>query len=423
MDPQKELDALEAERTTLLKTLDRENVAHADVERADFIAKRIPELRETLAKRKAAEDRLRASGAVGKTYDGPRPEDDVDDDTRGFGGRAKTSPAPVRHAASFARFGAAVAKTFRGADPVVGGISKALVPSGSITVDYEGEIAVEPRPSFFVASAIPHRPVDAPQGAFLRQSERDNKAAPVAVGSQKPVSTYGFGADTWHVATLAHLSEPVARQHVNDFPGLMPELTSELGYGLAVALDEYILRGGTAEDGTEVDGILTADGVDTTTFATDGLTTTRYAIGELEEDGVAPTAFVLHPRDWRDLELAREQSGAGAFLLDGAPHARPTRTLWGLPVVLSTGVGVGTGIVADFTSMAVLVREGIVINWTEQGVYTEAEQVRDLHATNRLRFRAEGRYGLQLAMPSAIRKIALTVDGGDDEPVEETNPE
>lgn len=394
-------EALDTERRELLAKAETGTFTAADSERAEQVLKQINRLDSS----GRATEQLKAAG-VGRTADQAAP--DVEDLDGERTARAAGIPLAGKHAAEVSRLTGATAKAFRAADPAIGGVTKALVPSGSITVDYASTPAVEPRPSYFIASALTQVAVDAPSGAFLRQTERTNEAAPVSIGQDKPTSTYGFENAQWKIATLAHLSEPIPRQWLSDFTGLQPALVSELGYGLAVALDDYIFNGGTVEDGTASTGLLNTAGIATTAHATDGLITTRHAIGELEEDGVAPTAIALHPRDWRDLELARETSGK--YLLGNAPQERPVRELWGLPVILTSGLPVGTGMVADFRSIALATREGITITWTEQGTYTLAgeETVRDLYATNRVRFRVEGRYGLVVTQPVAIRKIDLT---------------
>lgn len=399
---------LDTERVELLKKMnDRPNEwTAADQKRANELVSEIAEAREQEGKVESTTAALKAAG-MGKTSE--KTHDENGDRISYSAPRSKSMPSPIRHASAFSDFGARVADAFKRADPVYGGVTKALNVSGSIVANVDAPIAAEPRPNFFVASALPLIAVDGASGPYLRQVERTLNADTTSLGEVKPVSVLKYDSDQWKVSTIPTISSPINRQYLSDFSGLLPAITADLGLGLARGLDKMLLTGGTAEDGTDVKGLTNTDGVETTSFAVDPLVSLRHAIGDLELLGVAPTHVVLHPTDWRDVELLKKSDDG--YLLENAPQQRPARTVWGVPVILSDQLPIGKALVLDSNGAGLISREGVIISWNETGSYTEGEgeqaKLLDLYSRNLVVFRAELRAGLVLAQPAAVRLVNL----------------
>lgn len=243
----------------------------------------------------------------------------------------------------------------------------ALVPSGSVPVaiPLRSEPVSDPRQAQFVADLIPS-PVGggAPSGiySYFRQTVRTLNAAVVAKGEKKPTSTISGETVQDRTRVIAHLSEPINRIDLSDAPLLRQFLDDELRYGLRLALDAEILSGdGTGEHFL---GFLQA-GIETQTFDTDVLVTTRKAITQLEQRDLAATAFVFTPATWESIELvAADQFASNPNRR--SPVDSMERRLWGVPVVVSNSLPAATGLLGDFRGSSALYLTGDArVDWSE----------------------------------------------------------
>jgi len=246
--------------------------------------------------------------------------------------------------------------------------------------------------------------------AYLRQTTRTNNAAVVAQGAKKPTSIYTLSRVDDRVRTIAHLSEPIAKQDLDDVGMLRQFIDQEMRLGLDLALEDELLNGdGTGEHMT---GIANVSGSQAQAFATDVLTTTRKAVTKLERYGyLAGAAFVMTPEDWETIELladneARFYYGGPQNTVDPA-----ARRLWGAPVVVTDAATTGTAYLADFRQMRLQVRQDGMLDWSENVYDPDAlgagSGASDFER-NMLRFRFEGRFGLEILRPSSIVEIDLT---------------
>lgn len=245
--------------------------------------------------------------------------------------------------------------------------------------------------------------------AYLRQTVRTNNAAVVAQGAMKPTSIYTLARVDDRVRTIAHLSEPIAKQDLDDVGMLRQFIDQEMRLGLDLALEDEVLNGdGTGEHMT---GIANVSGSQSQAFVTDVLTTTRKAVTKLERYGyMAGAAFIMTPEDWEAVELladneARFYYGGPQNTVDPA-----ARRLWGAPVVVTDAATTGTAYLADWRQMKLHVRQDGVLDWSEN-VYDPDALGSGVGASdfqrNMLRFRFEGRFGLEILRPSSIVEIDL----------------
>jgi HK97 family phage major capsid protein len=246
--------------------------------------------------------------------------------------------------------------------------------------------------------------------AYLRQTTRTNNAAVVAQGAKKPTSVYTLSRVDDRVRTIAHLSEPIAKQDLDDISMLRQFIDQEMRLGLDLALENEILNGdGTGEHFT---GIGNVSGSQSQAFDTNLLVTTRKAVTKLERYGyLAGAAFVMKPEDWEAIELLADNEAR--FYYGGPQNIvnQGARRLWGAPVVVSDAATLGTAYLADFRQMKLQVRQDGVLDWSEN-VYDPNALGSGSGASdferNMLRFRFEGRFGLEILRPSAIVEIDLT---------------
>ncbi|QKV94229.1 phage major capsid protein [Streptomyces sp. NA02950] len=246
--------------------------------------------------------------------------------------------------------------------------------------------------------------------AYLRQTTRTNNAAAVAPGAKKPTSVYTLSRVDDRVRTIAHLSEPIAKQDLDDVAMLRQFIDQEMRLGLDLALEAQILNGdGTGENMT---GIGNVSGSQAQAFTTDLLVTTRKAVTKLERYGyMTNAAFVMTPDDWEAIELLADNEARFYY---GGPQASvnpAARRLWGAPVVVSESATTGTAYLADFSQMQLQVRQEGMLDWSEN-VYDPNALGAGSGASdferNMLRFRFEGRFGLEILRPSAIVEVDLT---------------
>lgn len=286
------------------------------------------------------------------------------------------------------------------------GYFKALLATGSTAVSVP--LAPDPvRPGQrveFLRQLIPVEKDDAGRFSYLRQTTRTNLAAVVAPGAVKPTSVYTLTRIDDRARTIAHVSEQIPRQDVDDAALLSQFIEQEMRYGLDLALDTEIMTGdGTGEHFL---GILAAtSGVQTQAWSTNLLTTLRKAITALQAINLTPDGFVLNPADWERVELVADTAGqfvAGAPANQAGPPIDPVaRRLWGIPVLVSNAVTAGVGVLADFAgSTRLWIREEARIDWSEN--------VASDYISNLLRFRCEMRAGFGLLRPLGCVSIDLT---------------
>lgn len=289
--------------------------------------------------------------------------------------------------------------------------ASALVQGQPLLVNHTGDILTDPRPAFGLQGLVRRTFVGGGSGQYLRQTLRQNQAATVAREQLKPTSSYGIEAKSWQLATIAHLTDPVARQWIEDLPALLDFLGSEMAYGLSEAVDEFILKGGTDENGTAINGILTDNGVATETYAKSPLRTIRSALTALQLAGTRATGIALHPRAWEEIEMSEDLQGRP--LLSQTAGTITSLALFGVPVTLVAGLDEATSVVADWTSVNLLERGAYQITMSEVGTPEKPGEdesplfAGDLYARNQVRFRAETRNGLLLGSLPAIRKVEL----------------
>lgn len=232
--------------------------------------------------------------------------------------------------------------------------------------------------------------------SYLRQTARTNNAGPVADNATKPTSVYTFGdvEDTFRV--YAHLSEKFPKRYLDDYNGLIGILKDQMGAGLMEALEEDIIAGAVQpQDGFT--GILNTSGIQTQAWSTDLLTTMSNAKYKLVTTHQSPNAWALHPTDIQRLELLREDGTTGPFMFRNG--LADIEKFVGAPIVPSTAMTAGVGLLGDWTQTELIIREDDHLDVDTSGEKFEKNQVQ---------FRLEGRYGFTVERPLAFVTVDLT---------------
>lgn len=291
---------------------------------------------------------------------------------------------------------AQVADSMRGVDDWG---RKALLPVGETAVSTV--VAPEPHgegrvPVSFL-ELLPTLTHATPVFGFLRQNERSFAAAPVAVGDKKPTSKLGLERVEQSLRVIAHMSDPLDKYALADTPSLQRFVGAELLYGLNLAVEQAVLHGA---DG--ITGVLGTDGIGTVDFDEDVATTVRRAITVLEVAGYEAGAVVLTPAAWEAAELATAD-GSGEYRYRSAPVDRAKRTLWSVPVVVSTALADGEALVVDTSALALDTDQaGAVVEWSANAG--------ENFSRNQLEARCEGRFSVSVFQPSGIVSVATAAE-------------
>jgi HK97 family phage major capsid protein len=176
------------------------------------------------------------------------------------------------------------------------------------------------------------------------------------------------------------------RGYINDF----------LMWGLLDVLNDQIINGtGTTP---QLQGIDDLSNTQAQAFSVNILETTRRARTLVKVTGGAmPTAYVMNPLDWEDIDLLQDNEARYMF---GGPQRMGTPVLWGLPVVEDEAVTEGLAFVGDW-------RMGII--WDrEQARILMTDSHSDYFIRNILTLLAEMRVAIGWLRPAAFVEIDLT---------------
>ena len=121
----------------------------------------------------------------------------------------------------------------------------------------------------------------------------------------------------------------------------------------------------------------------------------RTALTVLHVSGYEPGVIALSAQTWQEVELQAATANAVAY--QGVPVDASARRLWGVPVVLSQGLGAKTGLVIGDGAVTVDSDGNIATAWSDS--------VSDDFAKNYVRCRVETRAGVSVNQPGAVVKV------------------
>jgi HK97 family phage major capsid protein len=269
-------------------------------------------------------------------------------------------------------------------------------------------IVIPPMRTKRVRDLFPVRTTNAQVIEYFRMTGFTNNAAAVAQRNNdntnfgiKPQSSFTFVGEQAPVRTIAHW-EAAHRNVLADEPQLRSIIDNELMYGLRLQEDAQILAGdGTGEN---LQGVLTTTGIQTYDWS-DGAT---LPVADTKVDAIRraatlsflayyePTGVVLHPNDWEDMELAKDDNGQYLVAVSVALGGEPK--LWRIPVVETPAMTEGTALVGAFGTGAQLYDR-------EQASIRISEQHSDFFVRNAIVILAEQRLALAVKRPEAFVKV------------------
>jgi len=217
----------------------------------------------------------------------------------------------------------------------------------------------------------------------------------------KPQSSFSFVGEQAPVRTLAHW-EAAHRNVLADEPQLRSIIDNELMYGLRLLEDNQILNGDGA--GENLLGVLNTPNIQTYAWS-DGAT---LPVADTKADAIRraatlsflayyePSGVVLHPNDWEDIELTKDEQGQYLIAVSVAMGGEPR--VWRMPVIDTPAMTEGTGLVGAFGTAAQLYDR-------EQASIRISEQHSDFFVRNAIVILAEQRLALAVKRPEAFVSI------------------
>lgn len=200
---------------------------------------------------------------------------------------------------------------------------------------------------------------------YIQTTDTDNAAAVAEVTAATdsafvwtPVTDEVEDVQTWI---------PISRNLLADEPQMQSVITGMLAKRLQKKVSGYILTG---TGNTPVPwGVFIRTGFQTQAKSTDPtFDAIHKAITKVAVTGDAnPNLAVFHPNDWQDIRLTRTTDGI--YIL-GNPADEGSMRIWGLPVVVSTGMTENTGGVVDTSYTMIFNNGGTVVEAsTEHSTY------------------------------------------------------
>lgn len=248
-----------------------------------------------------------------------------------------------------------------------------------------------------LADIIPHYPAAAPSFTYIEETTEENNAAPVAEAAAKPYSQFIMADQTVRIEVIAHLMA-FTEQQMADVPQFMAFLTRRGLRMLDLKTEDQIISGtGTTP---QLQGFTTKSGIQTQVKGTDTIPDALYKLfTKIQVNGFAEASHVvIHPTDWQDVQLMKTDDG---LYIWGHPSQSGPTTIWGKPVIKTTGITLHTALTGDFPLYSGLFEIGGV-----QVAVTNSNN--DDFEKNRLTARIEHRKGLAIFRAAAFGTADLS---------------
>lgn len=256
-----------------------------------------------------------------------------------------------------------------------------------------------------VLDVIPTSVTSAAVVEYTREAGWTNAAAEAQEAVGKAESTLTFEVVTENIRTIAHFIK-MSNQAMADAPQVQSYVNGRLLHGLRHRLQVQLLKGnGSAPNlkGLDQAGRHTAFTPVTADNALTSINKAKYAA--IGSDFSANVVF-LNPADFGGIERTLTGISGDKSFLAGEGNALSyinngfTPMIWGLPVVMSNDVASGKFYVLDTNAVELVTRENIGI---------EMGYVNEDFTKNLVTIRAEGRFGLKVYQPLAVRYGDLTL--------------
>lgn len=274
--------------------------------------------------------------------------------------------------------------------------AKNITGLGTMLPQAAPQISIGPRLATGVRVLFPQGATTAGAVSYLRESSFTNLAAPVAEGQPKPKSDKVFAPVTAPVETIAHYFK-ASRQSWEDVAGLSAVIENNGIYGVALAEDDQLINGTGVSP--QLHGILLnavtgpAAGTGETLIDSIGL-----AVFDLAAKGYVPDGAIINPADYGAVAMMKNLQGNYLFA-NPIDYSGVTRA-WGVRLVMSSKMAVGTGVVGAFQG------NSLILDREEVNVQVAAQNEDDF-IKNMLTILIEERLVLLVSNATAFEKIVV----------------
>lgn len=261
--------------------------------------------------------------------------------------------------------------------PIGKSISTAAASAGTLADSLRlPGVVTQPEPALVVQAMIATRTIENRQVDYVRELVFTDLTATVAETTDdtslvnKPKGDLTFELITDTMNTIAQWI-PASRQSLrySTRVDLLNYIDGRLRDRVLLELERQVLTGdGT---GSNFDGIIpnaTAynrgfgqiQGADPTE-----VDTLRRAITQLQLANYFPTGIILHPSDWEEIDLNKDTQLR--YILAGSPQGVNSRTLWGVPVMVSNEMVSTEFLIGDFraTTLELMIGNALMVRISE----------------------------------------------------------
>jgi hypothetical protein len=229
---------------------------------------------------------------------------------------------------------------------------------------------------------------------FLQETTFTNEATETTEGSAYPEGELAMEEESVLVRKIA-VFLPCTDEQLEDEPRARDYVNNRLARMIRERLDGQILNGDGAAPNHR--GILATTGVQTQALGADTVLDAIYkAMTKVRHTGHSePDAVVLHPNDWQAVRLTRTTDG---LYIWGNPSEAGREQVWGIPVIVTSAIAEGTGLVGafrDFSELAVRRGLEVQVSNSHDGYFTQGIQA----------IRADFRAAVVVYRPVAFCKV------------------
>ncbi len=278
--------------------------------------------------------------------------------TKGFTGKWDTGSVEIKNGANLLELGAFG--------------QKATVTETASPIITPQTVLQTPLPILFrrlvVADLMPSGRTGSNLVRYPKETTATNAAAAIAEGGAKPESTLIFtnvDEPVRKIATTIKISDEM----LEDAPQLRTYLDNRLRLFVQLTEEDQLLNGSGA--GNNLTGILNRSGVQTQALGTDTRSDAVFKAITLVRTNsfLEPDGMVIHPSDWQDFKLQKDANGqymgGGPFVGPYGVNGIAGDTYWGMRVVVTPAIAVGTALVGAFgTAAQVFRRNDITVEAT-----------------------------------------------------------